>query len=154
MSSAVYEVLLLAQGAKVAPEALPSGYGSALLRMLAALVVVCVLAYVLLRFGLRRLGGGLPRTSHVRVLERCPLGSGKALWVVRVGARCFLVGAAEQGLSLLAELTPEELASPEEDTKTPTAAGPRFATVFARVLSRKPPTNDKSAQEGDDAEKS
>jgi flagellar protein FliO/FliZ len=138
------ELMLLAQAAAKAPEALPTGYGSALLRMLAALVVVCVLAYVVLRFGLRRLAGPSPRASRMRVLERCPLGSGKALWIVRVGQRTFLVGAAEQGLNMLAELSASDLASADQEQSE--TSRPRFADVFARALGRKP-ASPRSAQD-------
>lgn len=122
------QVLLAPASAPSVPE--PVAYGGALLRMLAALVVVCVLAYVLLRYGLRRLVAPAGRSQHLRVLERCPLSTGKALWIVAVGRRTFLVGSAEQGLSLLAELQEGDLPA--------IAPPPRrgFNEVLAQVLRR------------------
>lgn len=125
----VVQVLLAPASAPSAPE--PVAYGGALLRMLAALVVVCVLAYVLLRYGLRRLVAPAGRSQHLRVLERCPLATGKALWIVAVGPRTFLVGSAEQGLSLLAELQEGDLPA---IAPTPPRRG--FNEVLAQVLRR------------------
>jgi flagellar biogenesis protein FliO len=91
---------------KVDPTGLaPSGYLWSLLQMLAALVVVCALAYLLLR-GLRALAGPRPSGGAVRVVERCSLSSRHSLWVVEVGDRCFLLGCSEPGgpITRVAEL--------------------------------------------------
>lgn len=107
----------------------PEGYGAALLRMLAALLVVCVVAYLALRYGLRWL---LPRrrgSSLLEVIEHCPLGGGKGLWIVRVEGRRLLLGGAEGGLSMLKELGEEESEGALRD-------GSEFAAVLARGATR------------------
>lgn len=116
----------LALGAALqAATSAPDGYGAALLRMLVALVVVCAIAYVALRYGLRwlapRRGGG----QRMEVIEHCSLGGSKGLWIVRVGERRYLLGGAEGGISMLAELEPGEL---------PAAALPKGA--FSALLRR------------------
>ena len=91
-----------------AQSGLPSapGFGLALLKMVAALVLVCVLAYLVLRLVRRHLpaarGGGL-----LRVIERCPLSARHSLWIVAVGERYFLLGASDGGISRLVELERE-----------------------------------------------
>lgn len=94
-------------------EAGPSGYGVALLQTLLALAAVCVLAWALLRFGARR-GLGVSR-GRVRVLERVPLDHRRALYLVGIGERIWLIGVGDGGApALLAELDPSELPPPAE----------------------------------------
>lgn len=96
---------LLLQGASD----LPGGYGVALLQTLLALAVVCILAWVVLKWGARRGLGGASR-GRVKVLERIPLDRGRSLYLVSIGERVLLVGAGDGSApSLLAELDPDEL---------------------------------------------
>ena len=83
------------------------GYGWALAKMLLALVVVCVAAYLALRYGLKRLGQGRTGAGLVRVIERRPLSSTRAVSVVEIAGRYLVVGEAEGGISTLAELDAE-----------------------------------------------
>lgn len=101
----------------------PGGYGWALLKMLGALVVVCSLAFILLRYGLRRLASPSLGGGMLRVVDRCQLGPGRALWVVEVGHRAFLMGSGERAIELLAELDPEEV---KRDRQRSSAGGRRF----------------------------
>jgi flagellar biosynthetic protein FliO len=87
-----------------APQDPPTGYGWALLRMMAALVVVCVIAYFALRYGIRRLAVSKRPGNRIKVIERCALESNKALWVVEVDKRCLLLGSSDAGVSLLTEI--------------------------------------------------
>lgn len=110
---------------------LPGGYGVALLQTLLALAAVCVLAWVVLRWGARRgLGLGASR-GQVRVLERISLEPRRSLYLVKVGTRVLLIGAGEGGSpAVLAELDPSEV--PEE----PEQARPGFAEVLRRLGSK------------------
>ena len=102
--SAVAEPARLAAAAPDVPEL---GYGWALMKMLAALVVVCALAYLALRYGLRRIAAPRPGGArHLRVVDRCPLSANRSLWIVRAGGRYLVLGESEGGISTLAELDP------------------------------------------------
>ena len=107
---------------------LPGGYGVALLQTLLALAAVCILAWVLLRWGSRR-GFGLGASrGRVRVLERIALEPRRSLYLVKVGERVLLIGAGDGAApAVLAELDPSEL--PEE----PERAGPAFADVLRKL---------------------
>ena len=84
---------------------LPS-FGSSLAVSLLSLGLVCLLAYV----GLRWLARRLPRSqSAMRVLARHQLEPRRSLYVVEVVGRYFLLGSAETGLSLVAELGAGEI---------------------------------------------
>lgn len=96
-------IAALLQASDRAPT-LPS-YGASLLQTLVALVGVCVLAYVVMRYGLGRAyaAGGAGR--RMRVLERLPLDARRALLLVEVSERVYLVGTGDGGAPvLLAEL--------------------------------------------------
>ena len=98
----MFSLTLLAPAAQ---PALPGGYGWALVKMMLALVVVCVAAYVALRYGLKKLQGRAGRgVGAMRVVERCALASGRNLWIVEAQGRRFLIGESEGGISNLAEL--------------------------------------------------
>jgi flagellar protein FliO/FliZ len=80
-----------------------------LARVTASLVVVVALAVLAARFarkaGVRGGGAGL------RVVERTGLSREASVAVVEVGGRGLVVGVTAQGVSLLTELTSEELAA-------------------------------------------
>lgn len=85
------------------------GFGVALLKMVAALVLACVLAYVGLRLARRHLPGARSGGGLLRIVERCPLSARQSLWIVEVGERYLLIGASDGGLTRLAELDPDEV---------------------------------------------
>lgn len=101
-------------------EAPSPGFGWALLQMVVALVVVCVLAAVLLRWARRFLVGPRPHPGLVRVLDRAPLSPRQSVWVVEACGRYFVVGASDSGLSRLAELDRAEV---EERLRAAEAGG-------------------------------
>lgn len=81
----------------------------ALVRMLPSLAVI-VGALLLLRHWAQK-GRGSSSTP-MRVVSRTGIGKGSVVAVVEVGGRRLLVGAAEQGVSLLTELDEQPAAAP------------------------------------------
>ncbi len=114
----------------MAPETLPttSNYLGFLLQSLLVLGGVCLLAWVVLRFGLRFLTPRPRSSAFVRVVDRVPLEPRRTLYVVEVAGKLLLIGSSESGpMTTLAELPLAELPS---DRKTE-------PTSFLRLLSRK-----------------
>ena len=115
------------------PLADPGGYGWMLAETLVALVAVCLLALVALRWGLRRFAGvaepGLGR-GRIRVLERVALEPRRSLLLVEVCSRVLLVASGEGPMSVLAEIDPATL--PPLPDRRPVA----FRDVLARALGR------------------
>jgi flagellar protein FliO/FliZ len=104
-----------------------TGYGVALVQALLSLVLLCGLAFVVLRGMARRGMGGAVAGGRVRVLERVALDARRAVFLVQVGARVLLLGAGDGALTVLAELREDEL---------PPAAKERaggFAEMVARL---------------------
>ncbi len=114
--------------------ALPTlGWGSVAMS-LASLGVVCVLAYVALRW---LAGRGVGRaTGAIKVLARCPLEPRRSVYLIETAGRCFLVGVGDGPMSLLAEVDRTTVA----ETAAPSSVSAKgaFADVLARVLARPP----------------
>ena len=118
-----------------APPELPSLGGSLAVSFI-SLGLVCLLAYVALRWLARRgVGQGM---GPIRIVGRCPVEPKRSLYVVETAGRCFLVGASDGGMSLIAELDPKDLPVPA--TPRPVLGGglggARFAEVLARLRGR------------------
>lgn len=106
----------------------PGGYGVALLQTILALIAVCILAWVVLKWGARRGFGGA--RGRVKILERVPLDGRRSLYLIEIGDRVLLVGAGEGGApALIAELDPKEL--------PPVPDQPSFAELIARLRGTK-----------------
>ena len=82
-----------------------------LLQLVVGLALVCALAYLVLRFGLRRIHVGA-KDGPVRLIARFPLDPRRSLYLVETGGRRFLVGSAEAGITMLAEIAAEPTQRP------------------------------------------
>jgi flagellar biosynthetic protein FliO len=109
------------------------GLGGSLALSFLSLAIVCLSAYVILRWLSRR---GVGRAEGpVRVLARCPLEPKRAVYLVEAGGRCFLVGVGDGPMSMLAEIDPATVKSEGSEPVGP-SAGSRFAEVLARIRTR------------------
>jgi len=87
------------------------GVGSAVLKMISALVVVIVAVYVglyLLRRMMGRRATGALGVDALTVLQTTYVGQHKAISLVKVGNRSVLVGVTDSQISTLTELDQEE----------------------------------------------
>jgi flagellar biogenesis protein FliO len=101
--------------------------GQYLLQSLITLIGLGLLMLVLLFVGRRgRNFGG----ETLQLLGRLQLDGRRAVYVVRVGPRVFVLAGSEHAMTKVAELSPGEL--PEVGAARPLA----FAEVFRRVLHR------------------
>jgi len=92
------------------------------------LAAICILTYLVLRYGLGRLRGAGRPGGAIRVVDRVDLDGRRSLVAVRVGERAFLLGVSEAGVTKVADLDPEEL-----------PAGVPATSAFARLLAKDPP---------------
>jgi flagellar biosynthetic protein FliO len=109
------------------------GVGSAVLKMISALVVVIAAVYVglyLLRKLMGRRGAGALGVDALTVLQTTYVGQHKAISLVKVGNRSVLVGVTDQQISTLTELDQEET----EEIMGQTAE-PVRSESFSRLLS-------------------
>lgn len=94
------------------------------MQALAAVFVVCVAAYLFIRFGLRPAYRGRGRGSgKVKLLDRMPLDSrgNSSLLLVEVGDKVLLLGAASGSITLIKEMTFQELDLDEDEEITETS---------------------------------
>ena len=84
-------------------------YGELLVTSLLVLVVVCVLAFVVVKLARRFLAGPRGQPGVMDVIARVALEPRRSLYVVEVGGKTLLVGTSEMGLSVLTELDPDKV---------------------------------------------
>src|SRR3954454_5297725 len=114
-----------------APGAELPSLGGSIAVSFVSLGLVCLLAYLALRWLARRgVGQG---SGPLRVLARCPLEPRRSVYLIAAGGRCFLVGVGDGPMALLAEVDAAAVRSERAAAAVP-ATG--FAEVLARVLAR------------------
>ena len=125
--------------------------GSSIGLSFVSLGIVCVVAYLALRW-LGRRGFTASPGGPLRVLARQSLDPKRSVFIIEAAKRCFLVGAGEGDMSLIAELNPEVVAQDLAVAATPRpgSAAKAFADVLGRVL-RKPAPAEPPQQEADHA---
>lgn len=126
------------------------GLGSSVAMSFVSLGVVCVLAWLALRFLARR-GIGRGASGPLEVLARCPLEPRRSVYLIRAAGRCFLVGVGDGSMALLAEVDPSRLGDGAGMPAASSASSPGsppsrlaegepesgFADVLAKTLGRK-----------------
>jgi len=103
----------------------------AILKFTVLLLLVVLLAYFSIKYGLRRLQPSYGQ-EHVKIIQRVSLDvkGERSLILIRVGTRLLLLGSAQGGISLLSEL-PDELLSTEEKPMQ-RAEGDYFSLLLER----------------------
>jgi flagellar biogenesis protein FliO len=91
-----------------AASAAPMGYGALLARMMLMLGVVCLLAVLSLRWGLKRYVNPASQNQALAVVARLPVEPRRTLLVVRVASRHLLIASSETGFTALGELSAED----------------------------------------------
>ena len=121
------------------PEPLPDplqgagGFGWMLLKTGLVLTVVCLLAYLVIRFWLRRFtvdGGSADSGARLQLVQRLRLEPRRSVQVIRAGSKVLLVGVTDGDIRLLCELDPKEW--DEGDSRVDRAS---FKARFSEVLS-------------------
>lgn len=109
------------------------GLGSSLALSFVSLGLVCLAAFVVLRWLARR---GVGRADDsIRLVGRCVLEARRAVYLIEAGGRCFLVGVGDGPMTMLAEIERSSLPS-TPPTGAVDKTGSAFADVLARVLKR------------------
>lgn len=102
------------------------------LKFIGLLVLVALLAYAAIRFGLRRLQPAAGR-GYIRILQKMPLDmkGDRLLILIRMGERILLLGSAPGGISVLHQFPAGELA-PLSEHPEPAEPGGLFAGLLDR----------------------
>jgi flagellar biosynthetic protein FliO len=124
-----------------------SEYGL-LLKSMGFLILIVILAYLAVRYGLRSVYRGL-NGGYMKVLERTPLDpkSGSSLLLVQIGSEIILIGTAQGGVSLLKTVNWKDLQYVDrEDAEKPV----NFRESLNRVMQtiRKTRGDDENRNDG------
>lgn len=103
------------------------------LKMCLTLGAVCILAFLVLRYGLPKLTGLQPQGGLVRVVTRFPLEPQKSLYIVEVAGKSLLLGVTSDRIDLLTQLDSEQIEQIREESAK---ASPRLGTEFSKYLRR------------------
>jgi flagellar protein FliO/FliZ len=108
-----------------------------ILRMVLILVLAALAIYGVVFFLKRLTRPAEQRDPHLKILASVHLGSNRFAYVLSVGSRAWLVGAAENGVSLIAEIDDQEAvdAMRLDDSQKSAEAGSRFLD-FKTMLRR------------------
>lgn len=128
----------------------PSGYGGMLLQMVLSLAIVCVVAFVALKWGLKRFTAHQSHDGLIKVLARHTLEPRRALIVAQVGPRYLILSSSEAGVQLVTELEPEQ-ALPFLEAQSKKSSAFEGALVKAKQNDKKAPL-ELLADEAQDAE--
>lgn len=81
------------------------------IKMLLVLGIVTILAILVLKYAVPRIGvmKRFQQGRYFTVLGRYALEPRKALYLIHVGKRYLVIGIADHGINLIAELTEEEV---------------------------------------------
>lgn len=129
--------------------AVSGGYGEMLISSVVVLAVVCVVAWMVVRFGGRWLVGARGRARGMDVLARLPLEPRRSLYVVEVAGKTLLVGTSEMGLSVLSELDGERVRADVDRSRRGRDAG-GFAAAIRAVLARRKGAPDRRRDHDDE----
>ena len=107
---------------------------AALIRIIVLLPLVCLLAYLTVRFGLGRSKhlGAYGAVKRMRVLEQVSMGPKCGLTLTQVGDRYMLFAHQENCIILVREMD-----QPPAEISTPTQAMPGLAQVFQGIRTRR-----------------
>ncbi len=111
------------------------GFGAAFFQMLLALGAVCLLAYLLLGKlwpRLLRVSGPHGARRIIHIVDRAAIDQRRSILVVAVGDRYFLVGAADQSLSLLSRLDTEDVETLLARIETSPSPMGRLTSLFLK----------------------
>ena len=115
MNAPVLSFALLLQGVDSLTATFPaaeSDYMGMLFRMLLSLAAICVFIWFIGRYLMPRLFGmRAPGTGNLTLVDQTAIGAGRAVCIVRAVGRYYLIGVAEKGVDLIAELDADEVRS-------------------------------------------
>ena len=77
---------------------------AALAKLIVFLILVLLLAYLVIRYGLPLMGQGGMRGSHLRIVDRLVLNAKSSIIVIEVAGKYFLLAINDGNTSLIKEL--------------------------------------------------
>jgi flagellar protein FliO/FliZ len=116
----------------------PSLFGIVVKLIISMVVIVGLIylsMYFLKKINSRAAGGGIIGDT-IKIVGRTFLSPKQSLYLVKIGDRYAIIGATEQSVSMIGELSDEEAAKFENQGKTVGDSTPRskFAEIFKGII--------------------
>ncbi|MFP3040194.1 flagellar biosynthetic protein FliO [Treponema primitia] len=107
------------------------------LRMVLVLALAAAAIYGLVFFFKRLSRSPEQKNPYLKILARTPMGAGSSVAVVSVGNKAWLVGAGDNGVSLISEITDQEMVDAMllDDSRKGSDGAPKFLN-FSALLRR------------------
>lgn len=129
-----------ADSASVSPQNIysPSLFGIVIKLIISMVVIVGLIylsMYFLKKINSRAAGGGIIGDT-IKIIGRTFLSPKQSLYLVKIGDRYAILGATEQSVSMISELSEEEAAKFESRGKAPgdSSPGSKFAEIFKGII--------------------
>jgi len=107
-------------------------------RMLLVLVLAAAAIYGVVFFIKKAARPSIARDPYLKILASAPLGTNRSAYVISLGSKAWLVGAAENGVNLISEIDEKEIldAMLLDDSKKSSGPGGGRVLDFKTILSR------------------
>jgi flagellar protein FliO/FliZ len=147
---ATEQALSLDNGVAGTVQPVPSASAWGIFRVLLTLAVIAAAIYGLVFFVKRFSRGSAAQDPFLKVLAYTPLGNNRGAYILSVGTRAWLVGAAESGVRLISEIEEKEVldAMLLEDSRRIAEAPVRPFPDFKSLLHRLGGPSDSGAPAG------
>jgi len=133
------QALPLGDNGTGAAAAAPAASALGIFRVILTLAVVAAAIYGLVFFIKRAARGGRGQDPFLKILASAPLGTNRGAYIVAVGSKAWLVGAAEGGVNLISEIEDKDilnamlLEDSRKSAEAPTGPFPDFKALLQRL---------------------
>ena len=137
--TAAEQALPLGNGGADTGQAVQSVSAFSIFRVIITLAVVAAAIYGIVFFIKRVSRGSTSQDPFLRILASTPLGANRSAYVISVGSRAWLVGAAESGVSLISEIEEKDildamfLEDSRKSAETSSGRLPDFKSMLRRL---------------------
>ena len=108
-----------------------------LMGVLLIFVFVLALTYFCTRW-IARYQGNLHTTKNIKIIETYRITNNKYIQIVEVGAVCLVIAVCKDTITLLCEMTREELAWLPESDEQPPVVSENFQEILRKLKERLP----------------
>ena len=134
--TAMEQSLPLGEGAA---QPVPAASAFSILRVILTLAVVAAAIYGIVFFIKKASRGSSAEDPFLKILASTPLGSNRGAYIISVGSKAWLVGAAENGVNLISEIEDQDilnamlLENSRKSAEAPAGRLPNFRAMLRRL---------------------
>ncbi|MEF9941541.1 MAG: flagellar biosynthetic protein FliO [Lachnospiraceae bacterium] len=100
---------------------------------LVIVIAIIYLSYICSKYIAKRGIGGRSNSTYMKVIDQLVIGQDRSIAVIQAGLNYYLIGITGAGISVLAELSAEDLVALPQDIASTTAMPKDFKEMFQRM---------------------